>query len=79
MPFIAPPYTNGIFFYAAGRPEAVPYIRPLSGVARVGGGVPDAPPYTTCTRLGPLLPTHNEKGRPQAAFYFSVPRAYGAR
>ena len=22
----APPYTNGIFFYPAGRPEAVPYI-----------------------------------------------------
>ena len=25
----APPYTNGIFFYPAGRPEAVPYIMNL--------------------------------------------------
>ena len=24
-------------FYFAGRPEAVPYIRPLGGVVRVGG------------------------------------------
>ena len=32
--------------YFAGRPEAVPYICPLGGYVRVGGGVPDAPPYT---------------------------------
>ena len=35
--YIAPPYTNGIFFYPAGPPEAVPYICALGGYVRVGG------------------------------------------
>ena len=32
--------------YFAGRPEAVPYIRPLGEVVRVGGDAHIAPPYT---------------------------------
>ena len=43
-------------FWFAGRPEVVPYIRALGGVARVGGGVPDTPPYATRTCIGAFLP-----------------------
>ena len=44
-------------FEPARRSEAVPYIHPLgSRVVHVGGGVPDAPPYTIYTRIGAFLP-----------------------
>ena len=41
------PYTHANSFYAAGRPEAVPYICSLGSYVRVGGDAHIAPPYIT--------------------------------
>ena len=56
--------------YLAGRPEAVPYIRPLGGFVRVGGGVLASPQADPASRLPA------SRGRPalfKPPYFFAPP------